>query len=194
MTTSTGEGAGGQDEDVPSEDEGGVPHHAEVRIGNRRLAPGDVAPDFALPGADGRTVKSATYRGGRTVLFFYPAAGTPGCTVEARDFQTASGELADAGYAVVGVSPDEIYALRRFCEAEGIGFPLLSDPTHAVLEAYGAWGDTHRGDVSTTGVIRSTVVVDGGGRVISAEYGVEPRGHVATLLDRLRGDGPQGDG
>ena len=145
-----------------------------------RLSPGDPAPDFALPDADGRTVRLADYAGRRVVLYFYPAASTPGCTTQACDFRDGLGELEGAGLSVVGISPDPPAKLARFREAESLTFPLLSDPSREVLTAYGAYGEKQLYGKTVTGVIRTTVVVDDG-TVTYAAYGVRAKGHVAKL-------------
>ena len=106
-----------------------------------RLAPGDLAPAFTLPDADGRPVSSADLRGRRTVVYVYPAAMTPGCTTQACDFRDSLSALHAAGVAVVGLSPDPVAKLAKFRDKESLTFPLLSDPDHTVLEAFGAWGE-----------------------------------------------------
>lgn len=150
-----------------------------------RLSPGDRAPDFALPDADGAVVSLAGLAGRRLVIYFYPAAGTPGCTGQATDFQAAMPAFAGQGYAVVGISPDSPAALGRFREATGLSFPLLSDADRSVLTAYGAYGAKQLYGRTVTGVIRTTVVVDEGGTVVSAAYGVRAKGHVAKLSREL---------
>ena len=119
------------------------------------------------------------------VLYFYPAAGTPGCTKQACDFRDNLAVLDDAGIAVVGISPDSPAKLRKFREAEGLTFPLLSDQDRRVLEAYGAWGEKTLYGKTVTGVIRSTFVIDGRGKVEQAQYNVKATGHVAKLLRDL---------
>lgn len=146
-----------------------------------RLAVGDVAPDFTLPTADGGTVTLSDLRGRSVVVYFYPAAGTPGCTTEACDFRDSLASLQGAGYAVVGVSPDDVPALARFAEAEHLTFPLASDADRSTLEAYGAWGEKSLYGKTVVGVIRSTVVVDPEGTVALAQYNVKATGHVAKL-------------
>lgn len=146
-----------------------------------RLSPGDVAPPFSLPDADGAPVALSDFAGRKVVVYFYPAASTPGCTTQACDFSGALTEFEGAGFAVVGISPDPPAALARFRDAEGLGFPLLSDPDRQVLTAYGAYGDKLLYGKTVTGVIRSTVVVDEQGLVLSAAYGVKATGHVARL-------------
>ncbi|WP_069386148.1 thioredoxin-dependent thiol peroxidase [Cellulosimicrobium cellulans] len=146
-----------------------------------RLAVGDTAPDFTLPAADGSTVTLSDLRGGRVVVYFYPAAGTPGCTTQACDFRDSLASLQGAGYTVVGVSPDPVEKLAAFAEAEQLTFPLVSDTEKSVLEAYGAWGEKKNYGRTVVGVIRSTVVVDPEGTVELAQYNVRATGHVAKL-------------
>ena len=146
-----------------------------------RLAVGDPAPDFTLPTADGGSLTLSDLRDRRTIVYFYPAAGTPGCTKQACDFRDSLASLQGAGFAVVGVSPDPVARLAAFAEAEMLSFPLVSDPSHEVLEAWGAWGDKQLYGRTVTGVIRSTVVVGTDGRVELAQYNVRATGHVAKL-------------
>ncbi len=152
-----------------------------------RLTPGDPAPDFALPDPDGRTVSLADLRSGgsRVVVYFYPAALTPGCTTQACDFRDALRELEATGLTVAGISPDAPARLARFREEHGLTFPLLSDPEHVVLEAYGAWGEKQNYGRTYVGVIRSTVVVAADGTVEAAYYNVRAKGHVAKLKREL---------
>ncbi|WP_426595109.1 thioredoxin-dependent thiol peroxidase [Cellulomonas sp. McL0617] len=151
-----------------------------------RLAVGDLAPDFTLQTADGGSVTLSDLRGRHVIVYFYPAAMTPGCTTEACDFRDNLASLQSAGYAVVGVSPDELPALQKFVEAEHLTFPLASDPDRSVLEAWGAWGEKSLYGKTVTGVIRSTVVVDPEGRVELAQYNVKATGHVAKLRRDLK--------
>ena len=146
-----------------------------------RLSPGDVAPPFSLPDADGAPVALSDFAGRKVVVYFYPAASTPGCTTQACDFSGALADFEGAGFAVVGISPDPSAALARFRDAEGLTFPLLSDPDRQVLTAYGAFGEKQLYGKTVVGVIRSTVVVDEQGVVLSAAYGVKATGHVARL-------------
>src|SRR4051812_10645757 len=146
-----------------------------------RLSPGDPAPDFQLPDADENVISLMQFRGERVVLYFYPAALTPGCTTQACDFRDNLSVLQGAGLAVVGLSPDQPEKLRKFRDMHGLTFPLLSDPDHRVLEAFGAWGEKQLFGKTVVGVIRSTVVVDGSGRVEQAFYNVKATGHVAKL-------------
>ncbi|MBO3084586.1 thioredoxin-dependent thiol peroxidase [Cellulomonas fengjieae] len=151
-----------------------------------RLAAGDTAPDFTLPTADGGAVTLSDLRGRRVIVYFYPAAMTPGCTTEACDFRDSLAALQGAGFAVVGVSPDPADKLAAFVEQESLTFPLASDPEHAVLEAWGAWGEKKNYGKTVVGVIRSTVVVDPDGRVELAQYNVKATGHVAKLRRDLK--------
>jgi thioredoxin-dependent peroxiredoxin len=147
----------------------------------KRLAPGDPAPDFTLPDADGHPVPLSSFRGQRVIVYFYPAAMTPGCTKEACDFRDNRDSLATQGIAVLGISPDQPAKLAKFRDKEGLTFPLLSDPDHAVLEAYGAYGAKMLYGKKTVGVIRSTFVIDADGNIEKAMYGVKATGHVARL-------------
>jgi thioredoxin-dependent peroxiredoxin len=150
-----------------------------------RLAPGDAAPEFALPDADGKTVSSAEYRGRRLVVYFYPAALTPGCTTQACDFRDNLLAFERAGLDVVGVSPDKPAKLAKFRDTHGLTFPLLSDEKRDVLTAYGTYGEKTLYGKKTTGVIRSTVVIDEKGNVERALYNVKAKGHVDKLLRDL---------
>jgi peroxiredoxin Q/BCP len=150
-----------------------------------QLEPGQHAPDFTLPSSDGSTVSLADYRGRRVIVYFYPAAMTPGCTKQACDFRDSLGALQAAGFAVLGISPDKPVKLAKFVERDALTFPLLSDPEHAVLEAWGAWGEKSLYGRKVTGVIRSTVVVDADGVVELARYNVKATGHVASLRQAL---------
>jgi thioredoxin-dependent peroxiredoxin len=148
---------------------------------DKRLEPGDPAPDFTLPDADGHEVSLSSFRGQRVIVYFYPAAMTPGCTKEACDFRDNLAELNGQGITVLGISPDPPAKLARFRDKEGLTFPLLSDPDHKVLEAYGAYGEKKLYGKTTVGVIRSTFVVDPDGTIARAMYGVKATGHVARL-------------
>jgi thioredoxin-dependent peroxiredoxin len=150
----------------------------------KRLEPGDLAPDFTLLDADGKPVALSSYRGQRVIVYFYPAALTPGCTKEACDFRDSREALDAEGIAVLGISPDQPAKLAKFRDKEGLTFPLLSDPDHAVLEAYGAYGEKKLYGKTTVGVIRSTFVIDADGKISKALYGVKATGHV----DRLRAE------
>jgi len=151
-----------------------------------RLTPGDPAPDFSLPDADDKPVTLMQFRGRRVIIYFYPAASTPGCTKQACDFRDNLRQLQNAGLEVVGISPDPPAKLQKFRDEEGLTFPLLSDPDHRVLEAFGAWGEKSLYGKTVTGVIRSTVVVDASGQVEHAFYNVKATGHVAKLMRDLK--------
>jgi peroxiredoxin Q/BCP len=146
-----------------------------------RLSPGDTAPPFTLPDADGTKVSLKDYRGRRVVVYFYPAALTPGCTKQACDFRDNLREFDRAGFAVVGISPDKPEKLAKFRDVEKLTFPLLSDPDKKVLEAYGAYGEKLMYGKRVTGVIRSTFVVDEKGKIAAAQYNVKATGHVDKL-------------
>ena len=146
-----------------------------------RLSPAETAPDFTLTASDGSTVSLADLRGSSTIVYFYPAASTPGCTKEACDFRDNLNSLKGAGYTVLGISPDPVAKLEKFAEAENLNFPLLSDADHAVAEAYGAWGEKKNYGRTYEGLIRSTVVVDPEGKVALAQYNVKATGHVSKL-------------
>ena len=151
---------------------------------DQKLAPGDVAPDFSLPDADGRLVTLSGLRGQRVIVYFYPAAMTPGCTKEACDFRDNLGVLAGAGLTVLGISPDRPERLAKFRDKESLNFTLLADPDREVLQAYGAYGEKMMYGRKTVGVIRSTFVIGADGRVERAYYNVRATGHV----ERLRKD------
>lgn len=146
-----------------------------------RLTVGDIAPDFTLTASDSSVVSLADLRGRSIIVYFYPAAATPGCTKEACDFRDNLNSLSAAGFAVLGISPDKVEKLAKFAADEALTFPLLSDPDHAVAEAYGAWGEKKNYGKVYEGLIRSTVVVDPEGRIALAQYNVRATGHVAKL-------------
>lgn len=150
-----------------------------------KLSTGDTAPDFSLPDADGNTVALSDFKGKSTIVYFYPAAMTPGCTTEACDFRDNLGALQQAGYAVIGISPDGPDTLAKFRERDTLTFPLLGDESLDVLKAYGAYGEKKLYGKTTTGVIRSTFVLDGDGTVTKAMYNVRATGHVARLRREL---------
>ena len=152
---------------------------------SERLVPGDTAPDFTLQDADGSPVSLADHRGRKVVVYFYPAALTPGCTKQACDFTDNLDVLAAAGYDVLGISPDKPEKLAKFRDQESLKVTLLSDPDKSVLTAYAAFGEKTMYGKKVTGVIRSTIVVDESGTVAHAFYNVKATGHVAKLLRDL---------
>jgi len=152
---------------------------------SEELEVGQPAPDFALPDAAGTTVRLSDLRGAPVIIYFYPAAFTPGCTTEACDFRDNLGSLQGAGYTVLGISPDPVSKLAQFADAEQLSFPLLSDEDAEVAKAWGAWGQKTVNGRTFDGLIRSTVVVDADGRVSAVEYSVDPNGHVARLRESL---------
>ncbi len=150
-------------------------------MSDNRLSPGDAAPDFALPSDTGETVSLSDLRGRKVIVYFYPAAMTPGCTKQACDFSDSLESLKSAGYEVLGVSPDKPEKLAKFRERDGLSITLLSDPDKAVLTAWGAFGEKKMYGKVVQGVIRSTFVVDEEGRIELAQYNVKATGHVAKL-------------
>lgn len=146
---------------------------------------GAQAPAFELLDQDGNTVKLSDFAGKNVIVYFYPAASTPGCTTQACDFRDNLNSLQAAGYAVVGISPDEPKKLKKFVDNEGLTFPLLSDPDNAVQTAYGAYGEKSMYGKTYMGTIRSTFVVDGAGKIAKAMYNVKATGHVAKLRGEL---------
>jgi thioredoxin-dependent peroxiredoxin len=146
-----------------------------------RLSPGDPAPDFTLPDAEGKPVTLSSYRGRRVIVYCYPAALTPGCTTQAVDFTAAAGELAEAGLDIIGISPDQPEKLLRFRDEEKLEITLVSDPDKQALTAYGAYGPKKLYGKEVVGVIRSTFIVDAEGRIERAAYNVKATGHVAKL-------------
>jgi len=150
-----------------------------------RLAAGDTAPDFTLTDQTGAPVSLADYRGQKVVVYFYPAAMTPGCTTQACDFRDSLGSLGAAGYQVLGVSKDTQAKLAQFAENDHLTFPLLSDEDLAVHRAYGTWGEKNLYGKIVRGVLRSTFVLDEAGLVTLALYNVKATGHVASLRKKL---------
>ncbi|GAA1110082.1 MULTISPECIES: thioredoxin-dependent thiol peroxidase [Kitasatospora] len=153
---------------------------------SERLKAGDTAPAFTLPDADGNQVSLADHLGRKVIVYFYPAALTPGCTTQACDFTDNLEVFAGAGYDVIGVSPDKPEKLGKFREKENLQVTLVADEDRSVLEAYGAYGEKKLYGKTVVGVIRSTVVVDEEGKVEHALYNVKATGHVAKLLRDLR--------
>lgn len=149
---------------------------------NTRLEVGDKAPEFTLTSDSEREVSLSDFAGRRVVIYFYPKANTPGCTTEACDFRDSMEQLNDQDIAVVGISPDKPDKLAKFRDDHGLNFPLLSDPDKEVLNAYGAYGEKNTYGKKTTGVIRSTFLVEPDGTIGLAKYNVKATGHVARIL------------
>ena len=148
-----------------------------------RLESGARAPAFSLPDQDGRKVSLKDFSGSPVVVYFYPADDTPGCTKEACQFNDNLRAFDRAGVTVVGISPDDTASHTAFRKKYGLTFPLLSDPSHAVMERYGAWGTKTLYGRKTTGVIRSTFLVGADGKIVHAWYGVRADGHAAKVLE-----------
>ena len=146
-----------------------------------RLSPGDSAPDFTLPDDTDTPVTLSALRGGKVIVYFYPAAMTPGCTTQACDFSESLESLGAHGYTVLGISPDTPEKLARFREKDALTITLLSDADRAVMTAWGAFGEKKLYGKTVQGVIRSTVVLDEQGTVTHAFYNVKATGHVAKL-------------
>ena len=146
-----------------------------------KLAPGDLAPEFTLPTDDGGSVSLQDLRGRKVIVYFYPAAMTPGCTTQACDFTDSLSSLEAAGYTVVGISPDKPEKLAKFRERDGLTITLASDADRSAMTAYGAYGEKKLYGKTVQGVIRSTFVIDEQGKVELAQYNVKATGHVAKL-------------
>ncbi|MFE9427605.1 thioredoxin-dependent thiol peroxidase [Kitasatospora sp. NPDC006697] len=153
---------------------------------SQRLQAGDTAPAFSLPDADGNQVSLADHLGRKVIVYFYPAALTPGCTTQACDFTDNLEVFAGAGYDVIGISPDKPAKLGKFRETENLKVTLLADEDKQTLEAYGAYGEKTLYGKTVVGVIRSTVIVDEQGKVERALYNVKATNHVAKLLRDLK--------
>jgi peroxiredoxin Q/BCP len=152
---------------------------------SERLQPGDVAPAFTLPDADGNEVSLSSHKGRKVIVYFYPAALTPGCTKQACDFTDNLEVLASAGYDVIGISPDQPEKLAKFRDKESLKITLLADPDKKVTEAYAAYGEKKNYGKTYMGVIRSTIIVDEQGHVERALYNVRATGHVAKIIKDL---------
>jgi peroxiredoxin Q/BCP len=150
-----------------------------------RLDAGQTAPAFSLRDQDGNSVSLSDFAGKKTIVYFYPAASTPGCTTQACDFRDNINSLKSAVYQLLGVSKDELPALQKFKSEQGLNFPLLSDPDLTVHKEYGAWGEKLLYGKPVTGTLRSTFVVDPGGKIDMALYNVKATGHVAMLRKKL---------
>jgi len=149
------------------------------------LEPGQKAPDFTLPDQDGEQVSLASLRGETIVLYFYPRADTPGCTTQACGIRDRDAEYAAAGARVIGVSPDEPEALKKFAGKYDLGFTLLGDPDHSVADAYGAWGEKSMYGKKYMGIVRTTFIIDGDGKVAAVFPKVQPKKHDGLVLKAL---------
>jgi peroxiredoxin Q/BCP len=152
-----------------------------------RLEPGDPAPPFELPDQNGNPVSLGEFKGGKVIVYFYPADETPGCTREACQFNENLAAFQAANVPVLGVSPDPADSHQRFRSRYGLEFPLLTDADHSVMDAYGAWGEKHRYGKTTIGVLRSTFLVDEHGRIERAWHNVKADGHAAKVLAEVTG-------
>jgi peroxiredoxin Q/BCP len=150
-----------------------------------RLQPGDAAPDFALPDQGGIVVRLSELRGRKVLVYFYPAADTPGCTKQSCSIRDHRQDLGGLGAAVLGISPDEPADQAAFDAKYSLGFPLLSDPDHAVAEAWGAWGEKKSFGKTSMGIIRSSFLIDEEGRIERAWYRVKPEDTVPNALRAL---------
>lgn len=149
-----------------------------------RLEVGQTAPGFSLPDADGNTVRLADFKGRAVIVYFYPAASTPGCTKQACTFRDSLAGLNGAGIDVVGISPDKPEKLAKFRDAEALTFPLLSDPERKVLTAWGTFGEKKMYGKTVQGVIRSTFLIDKKGKIALAQYNVKAAA-AATLIQKI---------
>jgi peroxiredoxin Q/BCP len=150
-----------------------------------QLKQGDIAPQFELDDQNGKKVKLSDYQGRKLLLYFYPKANTPGCTTQACSVRDASGDLSSLGVAAIGISPDIPQQQKKFDEKYGLGFPLLSDADHAVADAYGVWGEKSMYGKKFEGIIRSSFLIDEGGRILQAWYKVSPKDTVPKAREAL---------
>ncbi|HEY5815763.1 MAG TPA: thioredoxin-dependent thiol peroxidase [Solirubrobacterales bacterium] len=149
------------------------------------LEPGDKAPSFTLPDQNGDPVKLSDLKGETVVLYFYPRADTPGCTIQACGVRDRSGEYEAAGARVIGVSPDEVAAVKKFAEKFDLEFTLLADADHAVADAYGTWGEKSMYGKTYWGVARATFVIDAEGKIAKVFPKVSPKTHDDVVLKAL---------
>ena len=153
-----------------------------------RLETGDTAPAFSLEDQDGNTVSLSDFAGSKVIVYFYPAASTPGCTSQACEFRDNLGSLEKEGYRIVGISKDELPAIRKFVEDERLTFPMLSDASLEVHKAYSTWDTKSLYGKLITGSIRSTFVIDEKGVIEHALYNVKATGHLSMLRKKLKLD------
>jgi len=154
-----------------------------------KLETGSTAPAFTLPDQEGKPVKLSDFKGQQVIWYFYPADDTPGCTKEACQFNDALSQFEGLGIPVIGISPDKATSHVKFRDKYGLQFPLLSAPDHTVMEKYGAWGEKTMYGKPTTGVIRSTFLIDEKGKIARAWYSVKADGHAAKVLEEALADG-----
>ena len=163
----------------------GVENMAQLGEGEH-LGEGDVAPDFRLPGDDGKEIGLSDFKGKKLVLYFYPKADTTGCTKEANEFNALLGDFAKAAVPVLAVSPDPVKALAKFKKKYGLAFPLVGDESHAMLEAYGVWTQKSMYGRSYMGVERSTFLIGKDGRIARSWRKVKVDGHAQEVLEAAR--------
>jgi peroxiredoxin Q/BCP len=149
------------------------------------LAEGDAAPDFILPDQDGNELTLSDLRGETIVLYFYPRADTPGCTTQACGIRDRNADYAEAGARVIGVSPDEPAAIKKFADKFDLAFTLLGDVDHSVAETYGAWGEKSMYGKKYMGMLRSTYIVDADGKIAAVLPKVQPKKHDTLVLKTL---------
>jgi len=149
------------------------------------LSEGDLAPDFTLSDQDGNRVTLSSLRGAPVVLYFYPRADTPGCTIQACGVRDHGAEYRQAGARVLGVSPDPVSDVKKFADKFGLDFTLLADPEHAVAEAYGVWGEKSMYGKSYMGVQRATFLIDSDGKIAQIFPKVSPKTHDKLVLEAL---------
>jgi peroxiredoxin Q/BCP len=149
------------------------------------LEPGQAAPDFSLPDQDGEQIALSDLRGETIVLYFYPRADTPGCTTQACGVRDRGPDYEAAGARVIGVSPDEPEALKKFARKHDLDFTLLADHDHAVADAYGAWGEKSMYGKKYMGIVRTTFIVDADGRIARVFPKVQPKKHDTLVLKAL---------
>ena len=149
------------------------------------LQTGDRAPDFTLPDQSGEELALSDLRGQTVVLYFYPRADTPGCTAQACSVRDRSGEYAEAGARVIGISPDDVEEVRKFADKYGLDFTLLADADHEVADAYGTWGEKSMYGKKYWGVQRATFIIDPDGKIAKVFPKVSPKTHDDVVLEAL---------
>jgi len=152
---------------------------------NPKLSVGDQAPDFELESDDSGTIKLADLRGKKVILYFYPKDMTPGCTTQACDFRDNQSAFEDAGYTVLGVSPDPVKRHAKFREKHDLNFPLLADTDNSVADAYGVWREKKNFGKTYMGIVRSTFFIDEEGKLTDIQDNVRAKGHVERLIEAI---------